>query len=281
MTHRFTARTMQRLVFPFARTQKRRMNNPGAHTARMRLDQLLVARYGYESRSRARDAILRGSVRRNGGILDKPGLMVADGIALDIDDEASRYVSRAALKLSHALDYRRGNPAFDPKGKTALDIGASTGGFTQVLLEAGAEKVFAVDVGSGQFHPSLAGDARIRLIENLNARDLTADHLDGTAPDFIVCDASFISLKLVLPPALALAAPGAAGIFLVKPQFEVGRENLGKGGIVKDEETAMKAALDLSNWLGEQPGWQATDLISSPIEGGDGNREFLLFGEKR
>ena len=247
----------------------------------MRLDQLLVARYGYESRSRARDAILRGSVRRNGEILDKPGVMVAGDSQFDIDDEASRYVSRAALKLVHALNRMQGNSHFDPAGKTALDIGASTGGFTQVLLEAGAETVFAIDVGSGQFHPSLAGDERIHLIENLNARDLTADHLDGVAPDFIVCDASFISLKLVLPPALALAAEGAAGIFLVKPQFEVGRENLGKGGIVKDEEMAVAAARNLSNWLDEQPGWHAIEVIASPIEGGDGNREFLLFGEKR
>ena len=246
----------------------------------MRLDQLLVARYGYESRSRARDAILRGSVRRNGELLDKPGMMVAGDSEFDINDEASRYVSRAALKLTHALGHMRENARFDPAGKTALDIGASTGGFTQVLLEAGAEKVFAIDVGSGQFHPSLAGDARIRLIENLNARDLTAGHLDGVAPDFIVCDASFISLKLVLPPALALAASGAAGIFLVKPQFEVGRENLGKGGIVKDEEMAMAAAQNLSNWLDEQPGWRSIDVIPSPIEGGYGNREFLLFGEK-
>lgn len=256
------------------------MNTANTKIGRIRLDQLLVAQYGYESRSRARDAILRSSVRRGGEILDKPGLMVAGDTRLDIDDEASRYVSRAALKLAHALDHIQENPAFDPGGKTALDIGASTGGFTQVLLEAGAEKVFAVDVGSGQFHPSLVGDKRIRLIENLNARDLAANHLEGIAPGFLVCDASFISLKLVLPPALTLAAAGAAGIFLIKPQFEVGRDNLGKGGIVKDEETALAAARELSDWLDEQPGWRSIETTSSPIEGGDGNREFLLFGEK-
>jgi len=272
---------MQRLVFPPIWPQKRRMSKPEAHAGKVRLDQLLVARYGYESRSRARDAILRGSVRRNGEVLDKPGVMVAGDSELDIDDEASRYVSRAALKLTHALGHMRENARFDPAGKTALDIGASTGGFTQVLLEAGAGMVFAVDVGSGQFHPSLAGDQRIHLIENLNARDLTSDHLDGLAPELVVCDASFISLKLVLPPALALAAIGAAGIFLVKPQFEVGRENLGKGGIVKDEETAKAAAKDLYDWLDRQPGWRAIEVIASPIEGGDGNREYLLFGEKR
>lgn len=256
------------------------MTKPDATKTGIRLDQLLVARYGYESRSRARDAIRRGSVQHEGKILDKAGLTLPPDAKLDIEDEASRYVSRAALKLAGALCFQKDNPAFDPAGKVALDIGASTGGFSQVLVEAGAKKVFAVDVGSGQFHSSLAGNPEIRLIENLNARDLTMDHLEGASPEIIVCDVSFISLKLALPPALALASTGAGGIFLVKPQFEVGRENLGKGGIVKDEETAKAAAGKIFDWLGQQPDWRAIDLIASPITGGDGNREFLLFAEK-
>ena len=251
------------------------MNTTDTKTGKIRLDQFLVARHGYESRSRARDAILRGSVRHGGAILAKPGLMVSGDMRLDIDDEASRYVSRAALKLAHALEHMGGNPAFDPAGKTALDIGASTGGFTQILLEAGAQKVFAVDVGSGQFHPALAGDERIRLIENLNARDLTAEHLNGVAPGFIVCDASFISLKLVLPPALALAAIGAAGIFLVKPQFEAGKGEVGKGGVVRDP-AIHRSVLEKTAGFAIDNGFRVLGVTRSPIQGPAGNIEFLM-----
>ena len=247
---------------------------------RLRLDQLLVARYGYESRSRARDAIVRGRVFHDGRPLTKPGDLVVPGLALTLADEAKDYVSRAALKLVHALAHMRGDRRFDPAGRTALDIGASTGGFTQVLLEAGAVHVDAVDVGSGQMHAALRADPRVRLIENLNARALTADHLGQRAPDFVVCDASFISLRLVLPPALALAAPGAAGIFLVKPQFEVGRDHVGKGGIVKDVAFAERTAVAAGQWLDAVSGWRQVDLIPSPVTGSDGNRGFLLFAAK-
>ncbi|MDF1601208.1 TlyA family RNA methyltransferase [Mesorhizobium sp. YIM 152430] len=243
---------------------------------RTRLDELLVARGHFASRSRARDAILRGTVCVAGAVVTKPGLGVSSDAEITVDDPAQDYVSRAALKLVHALD------AFgiDPDGTTALDIGASTGGFTQVLLDRGAAHVFAIDVGHDQLDAALAGDPRVTSIERLNARDLAAEHLNGIAPDFLVSDVSFISLKLALPPALALAAPGARGVFLVKPQFEAGRDAIRKGGLLRDPAQAEIVAEDLRNWLDAMPGWRVTGLVPSPIEGGDGNREFLLAGVK-
>jgi 23S rRNA (cytidine1920-2'-O)/16S rRNA (cytidine1409-2'-O)-methyltransferase len=196
---------------------------------------------------------------------------VEEASAITLDDPAAGYVSRGALKLIAALD-RFG---FSPKDRAALDLGASTGGFTQVLLERGARHVFAVDVGHGQLAPSLAADPRVVSLEGLNARDLAAGDLDEPVTA-IVADVSFISLRLVLPPALALAGPGAWGIFLVKPQFEVGRENLGKGGIVRDAALAERSAADIATWLERDLGWRTTGLILSPIAGGDGNREFLI-----
>jgi 23S rRNA (cytidine1920-2'-O)/16S rRNA (cytidine1409-2'-O)-methyltransferase len=243
---------------------------------RIRLDELLVARGEFPSRSRARDAIQRGAVRVEGAIVGKPGHAVLEGARLEIDDPARRYVSRAALKLVAGL----GHFGFDAEGTLALDIGASTGGFTQVLLERGARRVIAVDVGHGQLDPALAVDPRVTSIEGLNARDLAAGHLGGVQPDLIACDVSFISLKLALPPALGLAADGAKGIFLVKPQFEAGREAIGKGGLLRDAALGPRIAEELRDWLNAIPGWRAVGLCPSPIEGGDGNREFLLAGSK-
>lgn len=243
---------------------------------KLRLDELLVARGLFASRSRARDAILRGTVSVAGAVVAKPGLGVSLDAEITVDDPAQDYVSRAALKLVRALN------AFgiDPAGTTALDIGASTGGFTQVLLDCGAAHVFAIDVGHDQMDATLAADPRVTAIERLNARDLAVEHLNGSAPDFLVCDVSFISLKLALPPALALAAPGARGVFLIKPQFEAGRDAIGKGGLLRDPAQAEIVAEDLRNWLDAMPGWRVTGLVPSPIEGGDGNREFLLAGVK-
>jgi 23S rRNA (cytidine1920-2'-O)/16S rRNA (cytidine1409-2'-O)-methyltransferase len=241
-----------------------------------RLDELLVRRGFFASRSRARDAIERGTVRLNSSVATKPGLAVAEDAAIEVEDPASTYVSRAALKLIAALDHF----GIDVSGKAALDIGASTGGFTQVLLGRGAGQVIAVDVGHGQLHPSLAGDPRVTSIEGLNARELTAADLAGRAPDVLVSDVSFISLKLALPSALGLAANGADGIFLVKPQFEAGRDAIGKGGLLRDPEDGPRVAEELRQWLDTQPGWRALGVIPSPIEGGDGNREFLLAGRK-
>ncbi|MBX3570438.1 MAG: TlyA family RNA methyltransferase [Rhizobiaceae bacterium] len=237
-----------------------------------RLDELLVRRGHFSSRSRARDAIERATVTVAGIIASKPGAMVADDAELGVDDAAGRYVARSALKLVAGLDHFGVAVA----GATALDLGASTGGFTQVLLERGAAKVHAVDVGHGQFHQSLRSDPRVNLREGLNARDLSMADLGGDAPDLLVCDVSFISLKLALPPALALAAPGGRGVFLVKPQFEAGREAIGKGGLLRDPAQGPRIASDLAAWLGSVPGWRVLGVIDSPISGGDGNREYLL-----
>ena len=241
-----------------------------------RLDELLVAQGLFASRSRARDAIMRGTVTVDGAVIRKPGQSVAPAARIAVDDPARGYVSRAALKLIAGLD-RFG---FDVAGLDALDIGASTGGFTQVLLERGAAHVTAIDVGHGQIHETLQTHPRVTAIEGLNARDLTLADLGGKAPQFLVSDVSFISLKIALPPALALAAPGARGIFLVKPQFEAGKEAIGKGGILANPDDAPRIADALAAWLDTVPGWRAVGIVPSPIEGGDGNREFLLAGEK-
>lgn len=241
-----------------------------------RLDEWLVSSGHYPTRARARDAIKRGCVSISGDVSAKPSRSVTDPGAIRIDDPAKRLVSRAGLKLEMALS----ECDLAPKGKVALDIGASTGGFCQVLLEAGAEKVFAVDVGHGQMDPKISNNSKLVNLEGLNARDLSAEHLQRLSPQFITSDVSFISLKLALPRALDLAASGAHGIFLIKPQFEVGKEFLGKGGIVRDKELAQKTAEELRNWLSDYPDWSATQLLQSPITGGDGNIEYLLIGMK-
>jgi len=240
-----------------------------------RLDELLVSRGFFATRSRARDAILRGTVTVDGLPAAKPGQTAAATAEISVADPARDYVSRAALKLVHGLDVF----GFDPKGRVALDIGASTGGFTQVLLQRGASHVIALDVGHGQMRPELAGDPRVTNLEGLNARDLDAALLDDRVPDMIVCDVSFISIRLALPAALALAAAGAVAVILVKPQFEVGKEAIGKRGLA-DRNAAEAVVAELRDWFDGQPGWRATGLVASPIEGGDGNREFLLGGVK-
>jgi len=245
-------------------------------TDRQRLDELLVARGEFPSRSRARDAISRGAVTIAGKVVTKAGQQVAGDASIEVDDPARAYVSRAALKLVAALDHF----GFDPRGALALDIGASTGGFTQVLLERGARHVIALDVGHGQLDPLLRDDPRITLLEGLNARDLSPSDLGGLSPDLLVCDVSFISLKLALLPALDLATAGAKGVFLVKPQFEAGREAVGKGGLLRDPALGERIAEDMSAWLDTFPGWRSLGYRPSPIEGGDGNREFLLAGVK-
>jgi len=241
-----------------------------------RLDQLLVSLALFESRSRARDAIARGTVTVNGQVVTKPGQVVSEDADIAIDDPAKAYVSRAALKLVAALDHFR----LDPRGKDCLDVGASTGGFTEVLLQRDAAHVTAIDVGRGQMHERIAADPRVTNIEGLNARNLTETDFGGRGIDFVVSDVSFISLKLALPPALNLALPEAICVLLVKPQFEAGREAIGKGGLLRDPESAPQVAAELERWLTEDMGWTSFGLIPSPISGGDGNQEFLLAGRK-
>jgi 23S rRNA (cytidine1920-2'-O)/16S rRNA (cytidine1409-2'-O)-methyltransferase len=205
----------------------------------------------------------------------KPAQMVSDDMTLSLDDPASGYVSRAALKLISALDAF----GFEPKGKTCVDIGASTGGFCQVLLERGATEVYGVDVGHDQMHESLRANPSLHVLEGVNARHLDETHIPVPFQG-LVSDVSFISLKLALPPALAMAEAGAFASLLVKPQFEVGKDGIGKGGLVRDENLAEQTARDIRDWLdqGDGPcaGWRCLDLIPSPILGGDGNKEYLL-----
>lgn len=236
---------------------------------------MLVLRGFFGSRSRARDAIDRGTVRIGGALATKAGQMVSDGVNIVVDDPAQAYVSRSALKLIAALD-RFG---LSPQGLSCLDVGASTGGFTQVLLARGARHVTALDVGHGQLDKRLLDDPRVLSLEGLNARELTQGDLPAP-PQAVVSDVSFISLKLALPPALSLAEPGAWVVMLVKPQFEAGREAIGKGGMLKDPSSGPTIAANLETWLNSLGGWQSFGVIPSPIAGGDGNQEYLLAGRK-
>jgi 23S rRNA (cytidine1920-2'-O)/16S rRNA (cytidine1409-2'-O)-methyltransferase len=242
----------------------------------MRLDQHLVMKGFYQTRARAQDAIARGTVRVDGRPAKKSGQPVEDDVLIEIADPASAYVSRAALKLKQGLAHFK----FDLSGKSALDIGASTGGFTQVLLEQGCAHVSAIDVGHGQLHPTLSNDPRVVQMDGCNARYLKRDDIGDRPIDVVVSDVSFISLKIALPPALSLATSGAVTILLVKPQFEAGRKALGKGGILKDPTQGPVIANDLLKWLDAEPNWSALEAIPSPITGSDGNIEYLIGGIK-
>ena len=244
--------------------------------AKVRVDQLLFERGLAENRTRAQALkILAGSVFTGEQRLDKPGTMVADDIAIEVRSSAVPYVSRGGLKLAHGLDHF----ALDPKGMVAIDVGASTGGFTDVLLKRGAARVYAVDVGHGQLDWRLRNDPKVRVLEKTNARYLTAEQI-GEPVDLIVCDASFISLRLVLPAALALAKPGAFLIALIKPQFEVGKGEVGKGGVVRDPDLHRRVCDDTSRWLETELGWRVLGVTPSPITGPKGNREFLIFASR-
>ncbi len=234
---------------------------------RIRLDQALEARGLTPSRARARDAILRGTVEVNGIVAAKPNQQVGETDIITLYDPAAGYVSRAALKLIAGLDAG----GIDPAGRTCLDLGASTGGFTQVLLERGARHVYAVDVGHGQLHDSLQHDSRVTSLEGVNGRDLTPDLIPKPI-ELIVSDVSFVSILKVIFPALALCTPGATAIILIKPQFEVGRYNIGKGGIVTDPEAIAAATARVVDGLAAA-GWRHVVSVPSPITGGDGNRE--------
>jgi len=236
----------------------------------MRLDAYLVSIGSFPSRARAQAAITAGRVSVDGVVAARPSLAIRSSSVVAVTGDAHDYVSRGGVKLAAALDAF----AIDPLGKICLDVGASTGGFSDVLLRRGAGKIYAVDVGHGQLHAEIASNPRIVSLEKTDARDLSS-RLVGDLIDLIVCDVSFISLKRALPPALELAAPGARLVALVKPQFEVGRTRVGKGGIVAAAD-ADGAAIDLREWMAARPGWRLIGTIASPITGGDGNREFLL-----
>ena len=241
---------------------------------RLRLDEVLIKRGFYASRSRARDAVLRGTVRVDGTLAVKPAQNAAHDARIEIIDEAQKYVSRSALKLKHALEHFK----IDVTGLNGLDIGASTGGFTQVLLEQGAAHVTAIDVGHGQFVAWLKSRDRVTSIEGLNSRDLTAEHL-GREIGIIVCDVSFISLKLALPAALDLVQTGTRLIALIKPQFEAGRDIVGRSGLVTDPAEHTRVCNEIVAFL-ESENWKILGLTPSTIEGGDGNQEFLIAAVK-
>jgi 23S rRNA (cytidine1920-2'-O)/16S rRNA (cytidine1409-2'-O)-methyltransferase len=236
-----------------------------------RADLLLVERGLVESRSRAAALILAGKVFSGERRIDKAGDMLAEETPLDLRGEDHPWVSRGGLKLVHALDHF----GVDPAGRVCLDIGASTGGFTDVLLARGARKVYAVDVGRGQLAWKLRQDPRVHPLEGVNARHLTRDQLPE-APSLVTCDASFIGLATVLAAPLSLAADRAELVALIKPQFEVGREGVGKGGIVRDPELRTAACRRVAEWLGRQPGWEVRGIVESPITGAEGNVEYLI-----
>ena len=241
---------------------------------KVRLDQLLVTRGLSESRSKAKAAIEAGGVTVDGAPAKSASQSVSDDVEIGYA-AAHRWVGRGALKLEHALDLW----PVAVEGRTVLDVGASTGGFTEVCLDRGAAQVFAVDVGTGQLHPKVAADPRVANLEKTDARDLTPAVITE-APSLIVCDVSFISLSKVLPTALDLATPGADLITLVKPQFEAdGPKAVGKKGVVKDPEAHAAAVAKVRDWLDES-GWAVREVADSPITGGDGNVEFLLWAQK-
>jgi 23S rRNA (cytidine1920-2'-O)/16S rRNA (cytidine1409-2'-O)-methyltransferase len=239
--------------------------------AKRRLDTLLVERGLAESRAKAQALALAGLVFSGEKRLDKPGHMLAEDAPLECRGRDHPWVSRGGVKLAHALDHF----GIDPRGSIALDIGASTGGFTDVLLQRGAARVYAVDVGHGQLDWRLRQDPRVIVRERVNARLLDRSHVPE-APDLIVCDASFIGLETVLPAPLALAAPNATLVALIKPQFEVGKDRVGKGGVVRDPALHREVCERIAAWLGAQPGWTVLGICESPLRGPEGNVEFLI-----
>ncbi len=242
---------------------------------KLRLDQLLVERGLAESRAKAQAAIMAGLVFSGEKRLDKPGVALAADIPIELRGKPHPWVSRGGVKLAHAIAHF----SLQPEGRTAIDVGASTGGFTDVLLQQGAAKVYAVDVGEGQLDWRLRNDPRVVVLEKTNARHLTAEIIPD-AIDCVVCDASFIGLQIVLPAALSLARPGAWAVALIKPQFEVGRARVGKGGVVRDPALHDEVCATIHDWWSGLPGWRVLGIEPSPILGPEGNREFLIAAEK-
>ncbi len=240
-----------------------------------RLDLLLVQQGLAESRTKAQALIMAGLVYRGEQKLDKAGLELPEETELTVRGKEHPWVSRGGVKLAHALEEFSINVA----GAVAMDVGASTGGFTDVLLTHGAAKVYAVDVGHGQLDMKLRNDKRVVMMENTNARHLTVEQIPELL-DVIVCDASFISLKKVLPAALSLAKMGAQLITLIKPQFEVGKAEVSRGkGVIRDAALHQAVCEDIKAWVAGM-GWRVLGLATSPITGPKGNVEFLLYAVK-
>ncbi len=236
-----------------------------------RADVALVDRGLVATRSRAQAVILAGKVFSGERRVEKAGETVMDNAPLEVRGQDHPWVSRGGLKLDHALDAL----AIDAAGVVAIDVGSSTGGFTDVLLARGAARVYAVDVGHGQFAWKLRNDYRVVVLEKTNARHLTAEYVSMPV-SAIVCDASFIGLETVLPASMALAVPGAWLVALIKPQFEVGRDQVGKKGVVRDPALHQAVCDRIRGWLDGQPGWRVIGLAESPITGPEGNKEFLI-----
>lgn len=237
---------------------------------KVRLDALLVTRGLVATRTRARQAIIEGKISVDGEVQLRPGIKVHPDAVISILAPLLQYVSRGALKLQAALE----RFAIEVEGRVAMDVGASTGGFTQLLLERGATRVYAVDVGKGQLHASLRKDPRVISLEDTDIRQLRAEVL-SPPPSLVTVDVSFISLRLILPSVKRLASAGSDVVLLVKPQFEVGRQGVGKGGIVRDPKLRQHA-LEQVVAAAEALGFQLWDCCESPIAGGDGNQEYLV-----
>ena len=240
-----------------------------------RLDTLVEARGLAASRTEAQALIRAGRVWTGDKRLDKPGHSVRSDLELELRGSERRWASRGGFKLDHALH----RFDIDATGATALDIGASTGGFTDVLLAHGAARVYAVDVGRGQLLWRLSQDSRVVVLDRLNARYMGSEHVPEPV-DIVTCDASFIGLETVLPAPLSLTGPGARLVALIKPQFEVGRDEVGKGGIVRNPAARAAACERISDWLARRDGWRVLGIVESPIEGAGGNREYLIAGER-
>ncbi len=247
------------------------MSKPG----KVRADHLLVERGLAENRTRAQALIMAGLVSTENKRIDKPGRQLPADVELRVKGRDHPWVSRGGVKLDHGLKHF----GISADGAVCIDIGASTGGFTDVLLQAGAARVYAVDVGHGQFDWKLRNDPRVVLLEKTNARHLDRE-LAPEAIDLLTCDASFIGLRTVLPAAMALCALGAGLIALIKPQFEVGRGLVGKGGVVRDPAQHQRVCDEIECWLAAAPGWTVLGVAESPITGPNGNREFLIGGRR-
>lgn len=241
-----------------------------------RLDTLLFERGLVESRTRAQALIMSGQVFSETQRLDKPGMQVSVDLPITVKGHDHPWASRGGIKLAHALEHF----SIDPTGLACMDVGASTGGFTDVLLQHGAAQVYALDVGHGQLAWKLRNDPRVIVLEKTNVRHIGQNEIPEPV-DFVVSDVSFISLTVALPAALKLTKPSAKLVTLIKPQFEVGKGQVGKGGVVRDAALHEDVCNRIQGWVSELPAWTVSGIAESPITGPKGNKEFLLFAEKK